>query len=404
MLPDEILLAICRYLTGSDVLYSFYNLNTRLNVTLTGYCRYLDLSGVTYPRFDYVVCHILPRIASSVRSFVFHGAREKLLSARALNFFYDSPMSFTFPQLRRITLESFSGEQLSSFIDLIQDFSHLVELNIRSLKEPIEETLLTKVFAANNGRLNSVTFDEGSVFLEVPAIHETIAYLNIQELTIKIKQGEMLPHLFALVPHAHRLNVNIEESWDGWNFGEAFVTQPPLIHLTNFHLCTVNPCNLDELDTVLRQMPSLQILTLDLSTRDERLIQHEHFVKILPPSLKQIHFLIHYYFHEPVFEVKSLVASWAAFLPISCLLDETNECVLMFTTSVTPRYLTLPATIGKQIHSGCEYTQRVQNLFVHSSTSLVDMFVTVQHFHHLQKLCINMKNMSETCKYFPSTI
>ncbi|CAF3912553.1 unnamed protein product [Rotaria sordida] len=34
-LPDEIILIACQYLRGADVLYSFYNLNTRLNITIT---------------------------------------------------------------------------------------------------------------------------------------------------------------------------------------------------------------------------------------------------------------------------------------------------------------------------------------------------------------------------------
>ncbi|CAF1122279.1 unnamed protein product [Rotaria sordida] len=47
-LPDEIILIACQYLRGADVLYSFYNLNTRLNITITGYCRYVNLMTVPY--------------------------------------------------------------------------------------------------------------------------------------------------------------------------------------------------------------------------------------------------------------------------------------------------------------------------------------------------------------------
>ena len=314
MLPDEILLEICYYLTGADVLYSLYNLNARLNVTVTGYCHYLDLSGVPYPRLDHVVCHILPKIASSVQSFIFHGYREKLLSPRAFEFFYALPMSFTFPQLRRISLQWFVGEGLLSFINNIQDLSHLVELNIVSLKKVEEETLLTKVLAVNNGRLDSVTFDRNSAFLDVPEIHQAVSYFNIQKLTINITKSGVLPHLFALVPHVHRLRVTIESHAYKSNFKEAFVNQSPLTHLTNFHLRTVDSYwNLNDIDTILQQMPSLQTLTLDVCTRDKHFIQQEHFVKILPLSLKQIYFFIHYWFYEAIFEMNSLIASWAAF-------------------------------------------------------------------------------------------
>jgi hypothetical protein len=147
-------------------------------------------------------------------------------------------------------------------------------------------------------------------------------------------------------------------------------------------------------------MPSLQTLTLELCTDDKNLIKQENFVKILPAYLKQVHFLIYYYFSEPFFEVNSLAASWSLALPISCLLDEINECVLMFTTSFRPRLLNLPAVIGKQIVRGSEYTQQVEDLYVFNSTSLADILLTLQHFHRLRKLCINAKRIEETCKYF----
>jgi hypothetical protein len=399
ILPDEIILQVCSYLYGADVLYSLYNLNARLNITITDYCRYVDLKGVTYHRFDHIACHILPEIASFVRSIVFHGYREKLLSVEASAVFYARPMSFTFPLLQRIKLYAFTGEGLLSFIDILQDLSQLVELNIQFLKRTIDETLLAKVLNANNGQLKSVSFDQNSVSLDIPAVDQIVSYLNIQKLKVNITHGRMLPHLFALVPHVHRLTVIIEERSYKPNLKQAFVNLSLLTHLIDFHLYSVSLCwNLDEIDLILRQMPSLQTLTLQLSTTDKHLGKQENFVKILPPSLKQVHFLIRYMFESAV-EINSLTASWSAVLPISCLLDEINKCIFMFTVSFGPRVLDLPA-VGKQILHGCKYTQHVEDLYVYNSTSLVDLLLTVQYFHRLRKLCINAKAMEETCKYF----
>jgi hypothetical protein len=280
-----------------------------------------------------------------------------------------------------------------------------MELNIRFLKEAVDETLLTKVLSANNGRLESVSFDQNSAFLDVPIIDQTISYLNIQKLAVNIKQCRMLPYIFALVPYVHCLYINIEERSYKPNFKQALVNLSPLNHLIDFHLCSIDIFwNLDAIDAVLRQMPSLQTLTLELCTEDKSLIKQENFVKILPAYLKQVHFLIYYYFSEPFFEVTSLATSWSLVLPISCLLDEINECVLMFTTSFRPRLLNLPAVIGKQIVRGSEYTQQVEDLYVFNSTSLADILLTMQHFHRLRKLCINAKRIEETCKYFSSII
>ena len=77
ILPDQIILQVCSYLHGADVLSLLYNLNARLNVTITDYCRHVDLSDVTYQQFNLVLSHILPKIASDIRSFVFHGYRDR---------------------------------------------------------------------------------------------------------------------------------------------------------------------------------------------------------------------------------------------------------------------------------------------------------------------------------------
>jgi len=72
----------------------------------------------------------------------------------------------------------------------------------------------------------------------------------------------------------------------------------------------------------------------------------------------------------------------------------------MFTASFGPRLLNLSAVLGKKILHSCKYTQKVKDLHMYSSTSLVDALLTVQHFHHLQKLSINTRNVPRTCKCF----
>jgi len=400
-LPDEIILEVCSYLNGADVLYSLFNLNTRLNITITDYCRFVDLKRVTYSRFDHIVCHILPHIASFVESFVFHVYREKLLSTKASTVFYGRPMSFTFPLLRKISLVSFTVEDLLSFINILQDLSQLVQVNIDFLKGSGDETLLTKILAANNNKLETVLFDRNSIFLNLSLVDHPFPYLNIKRLSVNIMEVRMLPIVFRLVPNVHRLYVSIEEQSSEPDLKQAFVNISPLKYLIDFHLCSIELfLDLDEIGTLLQVMSSLQRLTIELSTKDEYLVQQEHFTKILPPCLKQVHFFIKYHFSQPMFEISTLTAAWSTDFPINYLLDEVNDYVLMFTASFGPRLLNLSAVLGKKILHSCKYTQQVKDLYVHSSTSLVDVLLTVQHFHHLQKLSINAGNIPRTCKCF----
>ena len=45
-LPDEVLLLTCCYLSSTDVLYTFYGLNTRLSQTIHGYSQHVSLDQV----------------------------------------------------------------------------------------------------------------------------------------------------------------------------------------------------------------------------------------------------------------------------------------------------------------------------------------------------------------------
>lgn len=119
----------------------------------------------------------------------------------------------------------------------------------------------------------------------------------------------MLPVLFMLIPEIEHLHVNIPRISYEPDFKKRFVNLSPLLHLKYFYLSSMDFWILDDMHTMLQQMPSLQTLILNVSTRDERFIHQEHFLKNLPSSLEQIHFLIRYHFSEATFDLKSLVTS-----------------------------------------------------------------------------------------------
>lgn len=58
ILPDELLLMVCSYLNNIDILQAFYNLNHRLNSTISDYIKKIDLIQVSYSQFN-KYCHML---------------------------------------------------------------------------------------------------------------------------------------------------------------------------------------------------------------------------------------------------------------------------------------------------------------------------------------------------------
>lgn len=400
MFPDEIILNICGYLRGTDVLYSFFGLNTRLNITIAGYCQYVNLLAPAYIPFHHVNSYVLPRIGPFVRSFVLNGNWKSVMSANTLAVLFGSQLSVMFPHLQTLTLKWFTGENMSLFLPSLENFSHLVTLDIRVLNGKIEDDLLTRILAANNGRLKFVSFDEDCVSLNIPEGDEIVSYPNIEELTVNINLNRSFPRLFTFLPNVRRLHVTADKERSLPKFSIALATLSPLVHLIDFQLRSrLTLWAFEETVDLLHLMPSLQKVALGLLTSDERLVIGENLIKTLPSSVTQIDIAIRYYFSEWDFNIDELHALWPDSLPIICLLDIARVRVLFHTIPYNLRSIVLPAELSEQMSSGWhwKHMQQVEDLCVYNITSLAQILLMVQHFHRLQRLTISIASKSEPC-------
>lgn len=397
ILPDEILLKICRYLRIAGVLYSFYNLNHRLNVTITGYCRHLDLCGMTYQQYNSIVSNILPQLAPFVQSFAFNYFRDRLWSTQAIALFNTPQISFVFPRIRKITLYDFTSEELSSFMNKLHNLPDLRELVIRDIVGDVDKTLLDVLFTANNHHINSIIFEPFTTAFEVLEFKHSYTYENIQKLVINLKSNQQLRQILAVIPNIQYLYVTIYKHDDDIRTDQPFIYAPSLLYITDFRLSSVEYCELNEIHSIVQNMPSLQTLLLDLSTIDEKFINQEYFLANLPRSLQQIYFIIRYTFSEINFEIDSLISSWAASFPVSCFVSENGNYLYLFTNSLGIKLLDLPVSIGKQISQTCQFVQSVNDLFISDTTSLTDILSTLKHFSRVRKLEIKATCLPELC-------
>jgi hypothetical protein len=403
ILPDEMILYVCHYLRGADILYSFYNLNTRLNITITGYCRYVNLMAVSYKQFDYAVSNVLPQIGSSVRTFVLNGNWETIICDRLSSILFTSRLSFLLPRLQRITVKWFTSERLFLFVDILQDFLHLTQLDLRYLKGRTIDSLLTKVLSANNGRLSIVSFDQDSIDLDISDNCETISYPNIEELTVNLTISELIPRLFRLIPNVRRLYLSVDELSDSSQSKLTTTDLSSLVYLIDFQLRSINLFwTFEEISHILKAMPSLQKLALDFRTDDERLINEDDLITILPSSLLKINFVTRYYFSEPESDVKTLNTAQSARFSIAYLLDEPRHRYLIHTIPCDLRTVIIPATIAKQMTVGWGYMQQMEDLYIYDTTSLLDILLILQHFRRLRTLSIDLQDSSQIRKYLRS--
>lgn len=403
ILPDELILCICQYLRGADVFYSFYNLNTRLNITIEGYCRYVNLMAVSYKQFEYAISRVLPQMGSSVRSFVLNGNWETIINNKLSSILFSSNLTLLFPQLERLIIKWFTSEKFLSFVNILHDLPQLTELDIRFLKGNTVDLLESNVLSANNNRLEIVSFDQESIDFDISENKTMISYPNIQEFTINLTESKLIRHVFQLVPNVRRLHVNIDELSNNSDCQLDMTNLLVLDHLIDFQLRSINFFwAFDEIAYIIKAMPSLQRLALDLRTDDKRLVTEEDLSTILPLSLNKIDFFIRYYYPKSTSDVAASIKFSSTRFPIACLLDKPRNRFLIHTLPCDLHSAILTTTISEQMLTGWKYTQQIEDLYIYDITFLLDILLILQHFRRLRVLSIDMKDKKEICKYCKS--
>ena len=129
-LPDELLLIICPYLNGIDVLRAFYNLNTRLNSMISDYSKQINLTQIRYSQFNQY-CHMViqTNLGLQVQSLSLSNNQPVL---NQLTLFKEQVWSLNekLPNLECLTLCGITNDELNLYLSNIMSFKKLTELNI----------------------------------------------------------------------------------------------------------------------------------------------------------------------------------------------------------------------------------------------------------------------------------
>jgi len=325
-LPDELLLEVCKYLLCINVLQSFFGLNGRMTRLIKGYRDHVSLYKGSFSQCDYVYVNVIPKIGSHIRTLII----DRLYSVLQVDMFYryfgHQKLSKIFPRLEKITLVAFRRETLLPFVNILEGFEHLVQLNIRNLfliSLEHQPTVLDALLKANNQKIRSVMISHSWCCLRLDNL-SNVLYSNIINLQITMATFEDFLLLFSAIPNVNQLNVTLTDKNDFVSFKNE---TPSLVHLTNFRFTSVQrPWTVEELVTLLHQMPIVQYLSLQLFAFDARLIDGQQIV-ILQQSLshiQQFNYAVYYIAKKDNFDRETILASWSP-SSIECLVDETSH-------------------------------------------------------------------------------
>ncbi|CAF2033235.1 unnamed protein product [Rotaria magnacalcarata] len=404
-LPDEMILEIYRYLHCGHVLYSFYNLNSRFNSTITNYCHHVTLRRLNYNQFLHIYSNVLPNIGPSIISLTINRLQQTYFLIR-----FSFRMSKIFPNLKKLALDDWKSETLFSFIENhLSQLKYLRTIIIRGLQPTIWQNSIAErnddykhllEITHRNTQIESIYFEPDcySMMILSTSQKDLLTHSNLIEMSISLKTSNDLISLAMLVPNIRRLHVIIEE------FAPINKTIIPFQCLTDFSLDAIDSYSkLDDISSILQLTPTIQNLSLALATLDECLIYGQHLLRLLSSQLFISNNLIQklkyaVYFSASAgycFDSENLLTSWNS-MPIGYTINgnENRSCILLHTLPYPSILLNLHSTLANKfgINMSDHVYNNIQYLCISNAKTLLETFTIIQHCRKIQDLNIQIEN------------
>jgi hypothetical protein len=397
-LPDEIILDICRFLSSSDILYSLFDLNSRLNSTIFIYRRHVVLRRTSFLEFEYLCLNVLPKIGSTIRSLSINANWTDLLAKRFLHYF-GNKINEIFCNLEHLILVAFSGNELNDYMENITDLPCLTKLTIHdryNVTEEYKKVLFDKILSANKNRLEKVLFNRHSESLSIDP-ENSIIYPNIVHLSIHLEKINDLRLLFKLIPNIRQLFIVINKQLEDEmiQFDDLIMKNLIEFHMESFRRCWI----FDEVNFLLKQMPFLQSLSLDLFSQDVHLFNGEKFLSILPrDTLQRFNLAIDYTSDEEIDFIDNIKSSWESTpYSICCLMEDSQTHMFLHTIPYGFPYLDISSSFVKYMDKKAnEHNYCIKELLLFSVNTLAETFVAIKNCSQVKDLALEIEDQSSS--------
>jgi hypothetical protein len=383
MLPDEMLLEICKYLLNAHVLYSFYGINERLNRCIADYYRHIYLTDITFDQSRHLCRSIIPEIGCQIHSILISNCRSVLQGKIFLQYF-SHQMSKIFPNLRKLILICFAGDELDIFLNTLIDLNNLDQIEIYDLLSD-QSNLFQHVVETNNKRFNSIKFKTN--YSDLPIC----PCLNILNLTINLQTLDKLSYLLSFIPNIRRLNVTIDEISivETW-----FDHVSPLLYLNYFFLrCYNHLWLLAEINSLFDKLPAVENLLLQISSQDNCFVNSKQTMfNILPKSIRQFNFSLRY-FYDTIEEIDQNALFTSRF-PIICLIDENLQQALLHTIPYRFPLFNISYPMAKQMSTYNNY-RNVEMFYDYQGMTLAETFPIISRCHRIKEIAIQLFDQND---------
>lgn len=220
--PDEILCNIFEYLSSFDALYSFMNLNMRLNRLLSLFRRQIDLTNLSYDQFIHYIDVLLPMINKEQPLYymklgnVRTPGQIKLFNSLINNHSYHD----CFKNVNKIVIESVRFNEFTDFVvNFLLSLSNLTSLSITAGRIPDKEhpqwTRLCVHSVLSISTLTKLSIELPSG-ITLSSLSQTIMLNSLKDVTLNLKLVTDLLILIKHIPNIENLSIGI--TW--WASGD----------------------------------------------------------------------------------------------------------------------------------------------------------------------------------------
>lgn len=399
--PDEVMLEIYRYLHCGHVLYSFYNLNSRFNRSITDYCRHVILRRLSYRQFLHIYSNVLPSIGSYIISLTINRLQQTYF---LVNFSFQ--MNKIFPNLNKLALDDWKNEELFSFVgNHLNELKYLRSIIIRGLRQSTHRNSI--VFSIDdqkylfdiihkNTQVENIYFEPDCYSMTISSNNKfTPIQSNLIEMSISLSTTHDFVCLTSLIPNLRRLHVIIEELL-------TIDKDPtPFECLENFSLNAVDCYStFENISSILRFTPTIKQLSMTLTTADPRLISGQQLSTLLSSDffyqnnlIQSFKYAVYFSSFIHCFDSQDFAQSWEPISIAYTMNTDERKLYLLIHTLPYPSILlninSILSTKFGQSLNGKVY-HNIQYLCICHAKTLYETFTVIQHCQNIQDLTIQI--------------
>ena len=285
-LPNEIFLDLFDYFDGNDLFHAFYGLNSRFNQHLYEQYRTFrfNFSSISKRQFDTICQQHLPIIADRVIALSFSDCND--IPEQIDLFFSYIPSLHVFSRLRSISLSDIvQHETVRKMIDQCHHLSHLTHFKCHFNYFPnYQENFQSMIDIIWS--LPKLVHCETNLFVSTKRLFHTSAkismsleYLSLNGWAISCNQ---VNELFQYTPRLKHLSISIEDYINDY--------MPTLLPTLAFKMNTSPRSNNSNIVLLLKNMPNLQSLQIDVLSGIIDGYQWQDLITNYLPKLKKFRF------------------------------------------------------------------------------------------------------------------